>query len=81
MREVHQLLVKACTRLVSIEVQSTLSPAAELIFTIYGKTLPRKCEAKDNELTCTLIFIDESLGYKIGNINYVKYLLLTNNML
>jgi hypothetical protein len=47
---------------------------------IYGKALPRRCEAKDSALIRALIFIDESLGYKIGDVNYVQYLLLVNNI-
>ncbi|KAG2628455.1 hypothetical protein PVAP13_3KG246927 [Panicum virgatum] len=52
----------------SIEVRSTPSPTAEQMFTVYGKTLSRRCEAKER--------------YKIGigNDNYVQYLLLTNNI-
>jgi hypothetical protein len=64
----------------SIEVRSTPSSAAEPMFMIYGKALPRRCEAKDSALIRALIFIDESLGYKIGDVNYVQYLLLVNNI-
>jgi hypothetical protein len=64
----------------SIEVRSTSFHAAELMFIIYGKALPRKCEAKKSALIHALFFIDESLGYKIGDVHYVKYLLLANNI-
>ncbi|PUZ46882.1 hypothetical protein GQ55_7G118800 [Panicum hallii var. hallii] len=64
----------------SIEVQSTSFHAVKPIFTIYGKALPRRCEAKESALILTLFFIDESLGYKIGDVHYVKYLLLANNI-
>jgi len=65
----------------SIEVRSISSPAEEPMFTIYDKTLPCRCEAMDNALIPALIFIDKRLGYKIGDVNnYVKYLLLANNM-
>jgi len=65
----------------SIEVRSTPSPAVEPVFTIFGKSLPCRCEAMDNALIPALIFIDKRLGYKIGDVNnYVKYLLLANNM-
>ena len=46
-------------------------PLAEPMFTIYGKALPRRSEAKDNTLIRALIFIDDALGYKIGDLNYV----------
>jgi hypothetical protein len=48
--------------------------------TIYGKALPRRCEAKDNALINALIFIDENLGYKIGDVSYIQYFLLANNI-
>jgi hypothetical protein len=54
----------------SIEVRSTPSPTVEPMFTIYGKALPRRYEAKDSALIRALIFIDESLGYNIGDVNY-----------
>ena len=57
-----------------------LDPTAEPMFTVYGKALPRRSEATDNTLIRALIFIDDSLGYKIGNVNYVQYLLLRNNI-
>ena len=55
-------------------------PTAEPMFTIYGKALPRRSEAKDSALIRALIFIDDALGYKIGDVNYVDYLLLRNNI-
>ena len=61
-------------------VRSTPSPIAEPIFTVYGKALPRRCEAKDNALICALISLTKPWGYKIGNVNYVQYLLLVNNI-
>jgi hypothetical protein len=64
----------------SIEVRSTLFHVAEPMFTIYGKALPCRCEAKESALIRALFFIDESLGYKIGDVHYVKYLLLANNI-
>jgi hypothetical protein len=64
----------------SIEDRSTSFHAVEPIFTIYGKALPRRCEAKESALIVALFFIDESLGYKIGDVHYVKYLLLANNI-
>ena len=65
----------------SIEVRSTPAPTGEPIFTIFGKVLPRRCETKDSTLICALIFIDKSLGYKISDVNYIKYFLLVNNVL
>ena len=50
------------------------------MFTIYGKALPRRSEAKDIALIRALIFIDDTLGYKIGDVKYVDYLLLRNNI-
>jgi len=50
------------------------------MFTIYGKALPRRSEAKDITLMRALIFIDDALGYKIGYVKYVDYLLLRNNI-
>jgi len=50
------------------------------MFTVYGKALPRRSEAKDNALFRALIFIDETLGYKIDDVHYVQYLLLRNNI-
>ena len=55
-----------------------LIPTAEPMFTIYGKALLRRSEAKDNALIRVLIFIDDALGYKIGDVKYVDYLLLQN---
>ena len=63
-----------------IQVRSTPSPPAEPMFTIYGKALPRRSEAKDSALIRALIFIDDALGYKIGDVKYVDYLLLRNNI-
>ena len=51
-------------------------PTAEPMFTIYGKALPRRSEAKDNALIRAFIFIDDALRYKIGDVKYVDYLLL-----
>ena len=54
--------------------------STEPMFTIYGKALLRRSEAKDNALIRVLIFIDDALGYKIGDVKYVDYLLLRNNI-
>ena len=59
---------------------TTPDPTAEPMFTIYGKALPRRSEAKDSALIRALIFIDDALGYKIGDVKYVDYLLLRNNI-
>ena len=69
----------------SIEVRSISSPAEEPLFTIYDKTLPRRCEAKDSEakdsaLIRVLIFIDQTLGNKNDDVNYVQCLLLANSI-
>ena len=58
----------------------TPDPTAEPMFTVYGKALPHRSEAKDICLIRALIFIDDALGYKIGDVNYVQYLLLQNNI-
>jgi hypothetical protein len=50
------------------------------MFTIYGKALPRRCEEKESALIHALFFINESLGYKIGDVHYIKYYLLVNNI-
>ena len=63
----------------SFQFRTTLDPTAEPMFTIYGKALRRRSEAKDNALIRVLIFIDDALGYKIGDVKYVDYLLLRNN--
>ena len=55
-------------------------PLAEPMFTIYGKALPRRSVAKDSCLIRALIFSDDALGYKIGDVNYVQYMLLRNNI-
>ena len=47
-------------------------PAMEPMFIIYGKALSRRCEANDSALIRALIFIDQTLGYKIGDVNYVQ---------
>ena len=60
--------------------RTTPDPTAEPMFTVYGKALPRRSEAKNNCLIRALIFIDDALGYKIGDVNYVQYLLLRNNI-
>jgi len=62
------------------QFRTTPDPTAEPMFTIYGKALPRRSEAKDSCLIRALIFIDDALGYKIGDVNYVQYLLLRNNI-
>jgi hypothetical protein len=64
----------------SIDFQSTHPPTAKPMFTVYGKALPHRCEERDSALIRALIFIDESLGYKIGDVIYVQYLLLKNNI-
>ena len=63
----------------SFQFRTTLDPSIEPMFTIYGKALPRRSEAKDSVLIRALIFIDDALGYKIGDVNYIQYLLLQNN--
>jgi len=60
--------------------RTTPDTHAEPMFTVYGKTLPCRSEAKDNCLIRAFIFIDNALGYKIGDVNYVQYLLLRNNI-
>ena len=64
----------------SFKFQTTPDPTTEPMFTIYGKALPRRSEAKDSTLIRALIFIDDALGYKIGDVKYVDYLLLRNNI-
>ena len=64
----------------SYKFRTTPDPTVEPMFTVYGKALPRRSEAKDCTLICALIFIDDALGYKIGDVNYVQYLLLRNNI-
>ena len=64
----------------SFQFRTTLDPTAEPMFIIYGEALPRRSETKDNALIRALIFIDDALGYKIGDVNYVDYLLLRNNI-
>ncbi|KAG2578729.1 hypothetical protein PVAP13_6NG218803 [Panicum virgatum] len=64
----------------SYEFRTMPDPTAEPMFTVYGKALPRTSEAKDSCLIRALIFIDDALGYKIGDLNYVQYLLLRNNI-
>ena len=74
----------ACTRKgryqSSYEFRTTADPTAEPMFTVYGKALPRRSAANDSCLIRALIFIDNALGYKIGDVNYVQYLLLRNNI-
>ena len=50
----------------SIEVRSTPSPIVEPMFIIYDKILPRSA------LICALIVFDQTLGYKIGNVNNIR---------
>ena len=64
----------------SFQFRTTPDPTAKPMFTIYGKALPLRSEAKDNALIRALIFIDNALGYKIGDVKYVDYLLLRNNI-
>ena len=64
----------------SYEFRTTPDPTTEPMFTVYGKALPRRSEAKDSTLIRALIFIGDALGYKIGDVNYVQYLLLRNNI-
>ena len=64
----------------SYKFRTTPDPTAEPMFTIYGNALPRRSEAKDSCLIRALIFIDDALGYKIGDVKYVDYLLLRNNI-
>ena len=62
----------------SDKFQTTEDPTAEPMFTVYSKALPRRSEAKDSTLIRVLIFIGDVLDYKIGDDNYVQYLLLLN---
>ena len=64
----------------SYEFRTTLDSTAEPMFTVYGKVHPRRSKAKDSCLIRALIFIDDALGYKIDDVNYVQYLLLRNNI-
>ena len=64
----------------SFQFRTTPDPTAEPMFTIYGKALPRRSEAKDSAPIRALIFIDDALGYKIGDVKYVDYLLFRNNI-
>ena len=64
----------------SYEFRTTPDPTAEPMFTVYGKAFPHRSEAKDSCLIRALIFIDDALGYKIGDLNYVQYMLLRNNI-
>ena len=64
----------------SFQFRTMPDPTAEPMFTIYGKALPRRSEAKDSALIRALIFIDDAQGYKIGDVKYVDHLLLWNNI-
>ena len=64
----------------SFQFWTTPDPTAKPMFTIYDKALPHRSEAKDSALIRALIFIDDALGYKIGDVKYVDYLLLRNNI-
>jgi len=64
----------------SFQFRTTPDPTAEPMFTIYGKELPRRSEAKDSTFILALIFIVDALGYKIGDVKYVDYLLFRNNI-
>ena len=64
----------------SFQFRTTPDPTVEPMFTIYSKALPRRSEAKDSALIRALIFIDMPWGYKIGDVNYVDYLLLWYNI-
>ena len=46
----------------SFKFQTTPDPTVEPMFTIYGRALPRRSEAKDSALIRALIFIDDALG-------------------
>ena len=56
----------------SFKFWTTPDPTVEPMFTVYGKALPRRSEAKDSTFIHALIFIDDALGYKIGDVNYVN---------
>ena len=62
------------------EFRTMSDPTAKPMFTVYGKALPRRSEAKDSALIRALNFIDDALGYKIDDVNYVEYLLLRYNI-
>ena len=64
----------------SYKFRTTPDPTKKPMFTVYGKALPHRSEAKDSCLIRALIFIDDALGYKIDDVNYVQYLLLWNNI-
>ena len=64
----------------SFQFRTTPDPTAEPMFTIFNKALPRRSEANDSALIRALIFIGDALGYKIGDVKYVDYLLLRNNI-
>ena len=64
----------------SYKFRTTPNPLAEPMFTVYDKALSRRCEAKESTIIHALIFIDQSLGYKISDVNYVQCLLFANNI-
>jgi len=78
--EVGPVYTRRCLYQSSFKFRTTPDPTAEPMFTVYGKALPSRSEAKDSCLIHALIFIDDALGYKIGDVNYVQYLLLRNNI-
>ena len=48
----------------SFQFRTTPDPTAKPMFTIYGKALPRRSEAKDSALICALIFIDNAQDWR-----------------
>ena len=43
-------------------------------FEIYGSACDRPCEALESALIHALVYIDEVLGFMIGDLSYVAYL-------
>jgi len=44
------------------------------LFIIYGKASDRRNVARESALIRALVYIDEVLGFRIGDVNYARYL-------
>ena len=65
----------------SFKFWTTPDPTVEQLFTVYGKALPRRSEAKDSTLIRALIFIVDALGTRLVMLTmFSTYILSLGNV-
>ena len=50
------------------------------LFTIYRKPIDHLLKSRESALINALVYIDKVLGYKIRDINYVRYFMRRSEM-